>query len=381
MKKRMLGLFCVLALCLMLVPTAALAAQDPVWYIERGWDGSTVTEQTKTVDTCTPIDKTTVTWDGSTTGGWYVASGNVTIDQRVTVTGDVYLILTDGCTLTINGGIQVEEDDSLTIYGQSDQADTMGRLTTSITAENDSTYDAAIGGSGGKDGGMDGGAVTIHGGFVSAMAIDESTGGDDDESTVGNDEVSTDYVYGAAIGGGGVTADGESFVANGGDGGTVIIYGGVVDAASDGGAAIGGGCGSDVGGDGGSITIYGGTVETESITGAGMGGGCGTNVGGNGGSITINGGSVKTASYSSAAIGGGGNRGTVINIGNPEEVAGSGGTITINSGSVEARSCCGAAIGGGGSRYAYGGNGGTITINGGSVTSKTQPGTNNDIGT
>ena len=69
MKKRMLSLFCVLALCLTLVPTAALAAQGPVWYIERGWDGSTVTEQTKTVDTCTPIDKTTVTWDGSTTGG------------------------------------------------------------------------------------------------------------------------------------------------------------------------------------------------------------------------------------------------------------------------------------------------------------------------
>ena len=35
MKKRMLGLFCVLALCLTLLPTAALAAQDPVWYIER----------------------------------------------------------------------------------------------------------------------------------------------------------------------------------------------------------------------------------------------------------------------------------------------------------------------------------------------------------
>ena len=417
MKKRMLGLFCVLALCLMLVPTAALAAQDPVWYIERGWDGSTVTEQTKTVDTCTPIDKTTVTWDGSTTGGWYVASGNVTIDQRVTVTGDVYLILTDGCTLTINGGIQVEEDDSLTIYGQSDQADTMGRLTTSITAENDSTYDAAIGGSGGKDGGMDGGAVTIHGGFVSAMAIDESTGGDDDESTVGNDEVSTDYVYGAAIGGGGgggITDDGKWFVANGGDGGTVIIYGGVVDAASDGGAAIGGGCGSDVGSDGGSITIYGGSVEAESISSAGMGGGSG-DVGGDGGTITINGGSVTAIAVpgsmddmsniaSGAAIGGGcgwsgGDGGTVTINGGfvsatvTEDVApdvadldhavgygaaigggnggngGNGGTITINGGTVEAASPDGAAIGGSaGNGAGNGGDGGNITIDGGTVT-------------
>ena len=379
MKKRMLGLFCVLALCLTLLSTAALAAQDPVWYIERGWDGSMVTEQTKTVDTCTPIDKTTVTWDGSTTGGWYVASGNVTIDQRVTVTGDVYLILTDGCTLTINGGIQVEEDDSLTIYGQSDQADTMGRLTASITAENATIWDAAIGGSGSKDGGMGGGTVTIHGGFVSAMATlideDESTGGNDDESTVGNDEVSTDYVYGAAIGGGGgggITDDGKWFVANGGDGGTVIIYGGVVDAASDGGAAIGGGGGSDVGGDGGSITIYGGTVETESITGAGMGGGSG-DVGGDGGTITINGGFVSAtvtedvapdvadldhAVGYGAAIGGGyGGNG------------GNGGTITINGGTVEAASPDGAAIGGSaGNGAGNGGDGGNITIDGGTVT-------------
>ncbi|WP_294698427.1 S-layer homology domain-containing protein [uncultured Flavonifractor sp.] len=383
MKKRMLSLFCVLALGLTLLPTAALAAQDPVWYIERGWDGSTVTEQTKTVDTCTPIDKTTVTWDGSTTGGWYVASGNVTIDQRVTVTGDVYLILTDGCTLTINGGIQVEEDDSLTIYGQSDQADTMGRLTASINAENATIWDAAIGGSGSKDGGMDGGAVTIHGGFVSAMATlideDESTGGNDDESTGGNDEVSTHYAHGAAIGGGGgggVTADGESFVANGGDGGTVIIYGGVVDAASDGGAAIGGGGGSDVGGDGGSITIYGGTVETESITGAGMGGGSG-DVGGDGGTITINGGSVKAASYGGAAIGGGCGSGTLSDF---EALSGgNGGRITINGGSVEARSCCGAAIGGGNGRFSRGGDGGTITINGGSVTAIAVPGSMDDM--
>lgn len=383
MKKRMLGLFCVLALCLTLLSTAALAAQDPVWYIERGWDGSMVTEQTKTVDTCTPIDKTTVTWDGSTTGGWYVASGNVTIDQRVTVTGDVYLILTDGCTLTINGGIQVEEDDSLTIYGQSDQADTMGRLTASITAENATIWDAAIGGSGSKDGGMGGGTVTIHGGFVSAMATlideDESTGGNDDESTVGNDEVSTDYVYGAAIGGGGgggITDDGKWFVANGGDGGTVIIYGGVVDAASDGGAAIGGGCGSDVGGDGGSITIYGGSVEAESISSAGMGGGSG-DVGGDGGTITINGGSVKAASYGGAAIGGGCGSGTLSDF---EALSGgNGGRITINGGSVEARSCCGAAIGGGNGRFSRGGDGGTITINGGSVTAIAVPGSMDDM--
>ncbi len=49
--------------------------------------------------------------------GWYVAEGEVAIDQRVTVTGDVNLILKDGCHLIISGGIQVSEENSLTIYG------------------------------------------------------------------------------------------------------------------------------------------------------------------------------------------------------------------------------------------------------------------------
>lgn len=41
--------------------------------------------------------------------GWYVALGLVNIPTRVTVTSDVYLILTDGCSLTVNGGINVSE--------------------------------------------------------------------------------------------------------------------------------------------------------------------------------------------------------------------------------------------------------------------------------
>ena len=92
--------------------------------------------------------------------------GEVTIGtddnpQRVTVTGDVHLILTDGCTLTVNGGIQVEKGNSLTIYGQSEQTGTMGRLIASITEEDASIYHAVIGGNGSDTGGNEGGAVTI----------------------------------------------------------------------------------------------------------------------------------------------------------------------------------------------------------------------------
>lgn len=161
MKKRLFASLLCLALCLSLLPITALADGDGgVEYIERGWDGSAVTEQVETIDTYTLMDKNTVTWSERTTGGWYVARDNVTINQRVQVQGNVYLILMDGCTLTVNGGIQLEAGNSLTIYGQSDGADTMGKLTASITSENTAIYNAAIGGNTGETGGT----LTVCGG-------------------------------------------------------------------------------------------------------------------------------------------------------------------------------------------------------------------------
>ena len=53
------------------------------------------------------------------TTGWYMAAGDVTIDSRVTVNGDVKLILQDGATLTVNGGIDVSDGNSFTVYAQS----------------------------------------------------------------------------------------------------------------------------------------------------------------------------------------------------------------------------------------------------------------------
>ena len=48
--------------------------------------------------------------------GWYVVNGVVNLPSRITVTGEVHLILTDGCNLTANGGINVNS--RLNIYGQ-----------------------------------------------------------------------------------------------------------------------------------------------------------------------------------------------------------------------------------------------------------------------
>ena len=428
MKKRLFASLLCLALCLSLLPITALADGDGgVEYIERGWDGSAVTEQPKTIDIYTPIVENTVTWNG-TTGGWYVARDNVTINQRVTVIGDVHLILTDGCILTVNGGIQLKAGNSLTIYGQSEQAGTMGRLIASITEEDASIYHAVIGGNGSDKGGNDGGAVTIHGGFVSATATifnHNAKAGTGD--TVGNDAYSIGSAYGAAIGGGGGNVDGGdggtitiyggvveaintvdhededntarvgtaygaaiggggsetgnggggSETGNGGDGGTITIFGGTVRAESSCGAGIGGGSGYiGVGGIGGTITISGGTVRAESTIGAGIGGGSGGGGGGDGGAITISGGTVRAESYYGGGIGGGGDL-------SGGDTGGDGGTITISGGTVEVQSVSGAAIGGGNSGFGpsnwkpkkgTGGSGGTITISGGSVTATTMTG-------
>ena len=376
MKKRLFASLLCLALCLSLLPITALADGDGgVEYIERGWDGNAVTEQVKTIDTYTTITSNTIQWNN----GWYVAQGEVTIGtddnpQRVTVTGDVHLILTDGCTLTVNGGIQVEKGNSLTIYGQSEQTGTMGRLIASITEEDASIYHAVIGGNGSDTGGNEGGAVTIHGGFVSATATVIDFSQSDPDTSQGNNNGSfAGDSYGAAIGGGG------SETGTGGDGGNITIFGGTGRAERVLGAGIGGGRG---GSGGGKVTISGGAVRAESYYGGGIGGGgdlSGGDTGGDGGTITISGGTVEGQSVSGAGIGGG-NSGLGPSDSIPTKgTGGSGGNITISGGSVTATTMtgrtigllaernqgrwAGAAIGG-----SFGGSSGNITISGGTVT-------------
>ena len=369
MKKRLFASLLCLALCLGLLPGTAWANGDGgVAYIERGWDGSAVTEQPKTIDTYTTITSNTIQWNN----GWHVAQGDVTINQRVTVIGDVHLILTDGCTLTVNGGIQLEAGDSLTIYGQSDGADTMGKLTASITSENTAIYNAAIGGNTGETGGT----LTVCGGAVEATVTVIDVSQSDPDTSQGNNNGSfAGDSYGAAIGGGG------SKTGTGGDGGTITIFGGTVRAESVLGAGIGGGSGGGGGGDGGTITISGGAVRAESYYGGGIGGGgdlSGGDTGGDGGTITISGGTVEVQSVSGAGIGGG-NSGLGPSDSIPKKgTGGSGGNITISGGSVTATTMtgrtigllaernqgrwAGAAIGG-----SFGGSSGNITISGGTV--------------
>lgn len=101
----------------------------------------------------TVVDTTTTAWNE----GWYVAEGNVTISEAVILNGDVHIILTDGCSLTVDGGIGCNEGASLTVYAQS-TGDEMGKL----TAIGGQTQGASIGINVYK------GGITINGGAVTA---------------------------------------------------------------------------------------------------------------------------------------------------------------------------------------------------------------------
>ena len=245
---------------------------------------------------------------------WYFVSSNVSIDKRVTVSGNVNMILFDGCTLTCKKGMALADGAKLTIWQQS------GR-TGKIVAKSNNDHKAAITVNAGSK-------LTINGGTIQAETYtDDAAGiGGDKGKSAGTIEINAGTVTArsdmnaAGIGGG-----------KGGTGGTITINGGTVIATAndEDGAGIGGG----EHGFGGTITINGGTVTA---TGAGEAAGIGGGYAESSGTVKIAGGTVTATGASHGAGIGGGNKGD-------------GDTITISGGTVTARGGAYAAgIGAGG---------------------------------
>ena len=179
------------------------------------------------------------TYDGQTTldTGWWVVSGTKSCNTRIKVSGDVNLILADGCKLAATKGIQVAVEgsitNSLTIWAQSD-ATAEGNNAGKLVATAGDLKCAGIGGDGSNP---NAGAVTVNGGKVDASC--RASGGGS--------------ASGAGIGGGARGA-----------GGTVTVNGGTVTAScsksGSSGFAYGSGIGGGYGGAGGAATVNGGTV-------------------------------------------------------------------------------------------------------------------------
>lgn len=330
MNQMKLSLAMIAALCLTMLPTAGWAADAPVEYIDFDENGVQITEP-RSCDQYSLVTENNTEWNASDeNNGWYVVSGEVTIGkkeapQRVTVSGDVHLILANDAKLTVNGGISVNAGNSLTVYAQPAEND---KTTGSLTVENVEEGNAGIGG----DVQQSGDTITINGGEITA------TGGN----------------LGAGIGGGDNDSGGEITI-NGGD--KIIATG------NGGGAGIGGGNY----GAGGMIEINGGNItangqgSSSACGGAGIGGGSQQS----GGTITIHGGEIVATGYSgSAGIG----SGFAASIGSATVINIDGGIVTATCSDDALETLGGAGIGGGGaanSSVAITISGGTVTATGG----------------
>lgn len=382
---------------LLLTTAAGTWAQQVQKYIVRSWNGSQIVESEEEV--LDPIffknSSTLTLGENDNERIWFVAPWeNITVSSTITIKGVVHIVLGDKSTLTVKGGIRVEEQlgSCLYIHSQS-YGDQMGKMYV--------TTDVDIAAGIGSIGPTKSGTVRIMGGHIEATGSKRGAGigaggcnyvesVDDHVASAcgpieiyGGEVIATGGQYAAGIGGGAsmdggttythTTCSGGSFtmydgtvtaiggelaaglggggsfhtrytnkVLRGGSGGIVNIYGGVLTAKGGYRAAgIGSGnCGnaSEVftGRHGGTFTIYGGEVHaTGGDYAAGIGGGCNVN----GGTVNIKGGTVvATGGEDAAGIGGG------------ED--GGGGTVEVTGGLVVARGTGdGAGIGGGGTTY------------------------------
>ena len=184
---------------------------------------------------CSDYSFVTAGTDRFDPGRWYAVSGEVEVPSRIKVNGDVHLILCDGAKLTASAGIQVNDGNTLSIYGQDEGS---GRL----VARSTSNAAAAIG-SYAAHGDYGFGNVKIHGGVIEAIT----------------------QKYGACIGSGMYSGRGGRS-----DGGTVAVFGGRVTArlpqdADSSVHGIGGGAGGGVKSvmiSGGTVTVLGGAVSS-----------------------------------------------------------------------------------------------------------------------
>ena len=146
---RFAALLAVLALTFVMAPLAtapqAFADEGIVPYIDA-------TGQPHDCMAYTLVTSEDTAWSN----GWYVVKGEVTLAERVAVTGEVNLILCDGAKLNANKGITVHADNSFTIWCQEGKS---GQLVAKASG-GDSGIGSTVGGWLGN--------ITITGGHVKA---------------------------------------------------------------------------------------------------------------------------------------------------------------------------------------------------------------------
>lgn len=333
-------------------------AQPGVKYLAYNVASKTMEE--KNCDSAEAVTSEVTSWGTAGQESWYVANGDITMENQVTVKGTVHLILADNCNLKIEpvneknkyvGGISVSNSTShLYIHAQSDGS-AQGKLVCKYTADTPTRY-PALGGAG---------DVTIDGGDITCEGYDGAgiggTGYGSQRSTIGTVTINGGTITATNIGHGAAIGSGTNF--NGTGPVVVVINSGTINATSKYGAGIGGGT-SSAGAV--TITITGGDITA---TGGGRGAGIGSGQQSTGTSINISGGKITAANtrqISKDVAGGAG-------IGGGQQSTGT--IINISGGEINATGTGGAGIGGGCGKDGFGND---ITITGGLVKAVSQMG-------
>ncbi len=211
------------------------------------------------------------TWSDNT----YAVRGNIIINNVVTVKGEVELILMDGSSLTVNGGINVPEGSSFTVLGQEKGTSRLVSRGDDISNDGGGGY-AGIGGCGSDQSTVNFGYITL-----ASRGTIEAYGGSRSAGIGGGgymDSNDTEYngtikiVRGTVYAKGGIWASGIGAGADGDNRSTIDILGGDITASilgevnsSNRGASIGGGLTTGCG----EINISGGHIIAEMDIGDG----------------------------------------------------------------------------------------------------------------
>jgi hypothetical protein len=150
----------------------SVSIESPYSYISRRWTGSRVEEDVKNPVEFTLISSLQDNENLTLTSGVWILSQSRSFSNRLTISGDVHLVLCDGATLTCGKGIELAPGNSLSVYGQEEDT---GKLICTGPENH-----AGIGG--GNNTGS--GNFTIHGGTVTANGGDYAAGvGTGDEAS------------------------------------------------------------------------------------------------------------------------------------------------------------------------------------------------------
>jgi hypothetical protein len=270
--RKIVSLFAVFAVALLCLPefaspvgSAKAADQKAVVYVDEDR-----TEQTVSSYTLLSGKSTVKEWKE---GCYVVGEGVVSIASRVSVSGDVVLVIPKGSVLTVPKGIYVPKDASLSIYGEGLLSATNMDFSKNPTVQvnNGKLY-------------VGGNVVTCFEGVSSSHRIKNTSVTNGQAAIGGNggkDKICGKIMIVDAIVLAAATTNGAGIGGGNGESGDITIYGGIVIArGGTNGAGIGTGpkAGGAIGdkpnaGDG-TITITGGYVEALGGTkGAGIGGG------------------------------------------------------------------------------------------------------------